>query len=299
MKKFKKLVVLEPIRFDAPAEQALERYADDIRIYRDIPADDAEKIRRIGDADALLVFYTSRIGRAVIEACPNLRYIGMCCSLYDPESANVDVRCAESRGITVTGIRQYGDRGVAEFISSELVRLFHGIGGVRFRPEEMELAGVKIGVVGLGDVGSVVAELMLAFQMDVYYFSRTRKPEMEAKGIQYLPFEELLPKVDVLTTHLHKFVTVMEPRHFDLFGDGKVLINTTFTPPYPLDALRAWLRRPGNFYIADNAVCLGGTDSDLFRMPNVLCPDIISGQSSRSGVLLREKVLRNLETYLA
>lgn len=298
MNKFKKLVVLEPIRFDEEAERALYDYAEQVVFFRDIPQTDEEKIARIGDADALLVFYTSRVGENVIAACPNLRYIGMCCSLYTPESANVDISAANARGIAVTGIRKYGDRGVPEFISSELVRLFHGFGGLRYKEEEMELAGTKIGVVGMGDVGSVVAELMLAFEMDVYYFSRTRKPEMEAKGVKYLPFGELLETVDVLTTHLHKNTRIMEAEDFRRFGNGKVLINTTFTPPYPLEALEAWLREPGNFYIVDSAVSIGGPEGRIFSLPNVICPNMIAGQSTRSGVLLRQKVLENIKAYL-
>lgn len=299
MKKFQKLVVLEPIRFDGAAEQALSAYADQVIIYRDIPADDAEKVRRIGDADALLVFYTSRIGATVIEACPNLKYIGMCCSLYTPESANVDIPFANSRGITVTGIRRYGDRGVAEFVSCELVRLLHGFDGPRWKNEETELAGVKVGVVGLGDVGTVVAELLLAFHMEVYYFSRTRKPELETTGLRYLSFTELLDTVDVLTTHLHKNTPLMDRDDFQRFGNGKILINTTFTPPYPLDALLEWLHQPGNYYIVDSAVSIGGPDSELMRLPNVICPNVVAGQSSRSGVLLRQKVLENIASFLA
>lgn len=94
MRKFKKLVVLEPVRFDKAAEEALFEYAENVRIYRDIPPDDAEKIRRMKDAEAVLVFYTSQISAQVIEACKDLRYIGMCCSLYTPASANVDISYA-------------------------------------------------------------------------------------------------------------------------------------------------------------------------------------------------------------
>lgn len=291
--------VEEPSTEHEEAEQKLYDYAEDVVIYRDIPEADEEKIRRIGDADALLVFYTSYIGKNVIESCPDLRYIGMCCSLYTPESANVDIPFANSRGIVVTGIRRYGDRGVAEFVSCEIVRLFHGFGGIFYKGEEMELAGTKVGVVGLGDVGSVVAELLLAFKMDVYYYSRTRKPEMESKGIKYLPFDELLQTVDVLTTHLHKNTPLMDCEDFKRFGNGKVLINTTFTAPYPLDVLREWLEEPGNYYIVDNSVSIGGTDGDIFNMPNVICPDMVAGQSMQSGVLLRIKVLENIRDYLS
>lgn len=299
MRKFKKLVVLEPVRFDKAAEEALFEYAENVRIYRDIPPDDAEKIRRMKDAEAVLVFYTSQISAQVIEACKDLRYIGMCCSLYTPASANVDISYARGKGITVTGIRKYGDQGVPEFISSELVRLFHGFGPRRWREEEMELTGVKLGIVGMGDVGTAVAELMLAFQMDVYYFSRTRKPGIEDKGARYLPFHRLLETVDVLTTHLHKNTVIMAENDFKRFGMGKVLINTTFTPPYPLDALKGWLQQPGNYYIVDSAVSIGGKEGEIYQMPNVICPDVIAGQSVLSGVLLRKKVLQNIEEYLS
>ena len=80
-------------------------------LYRDVPGSDAEMVRRIGDADAVLLSYTSRMGKEVIAQCPNIRYIGMCCSLYSEESANVDIAYARTRGIQVLGIRDYGDRG--------------------------------------------------------------------------------------------------------------------------------------------------------------------------------------------
>lgn len=97
----------------------MQNHAKEVILYPDIPQDNDEIVRRIGDADAVLVSYTSNIGRNVMERCPGIRYIGMCCSLYSPESANVDIRYAEERGITVKGIRDYGDEGVVEYVVSE------------------------------------------------------------------------------------------------------------------------------------------------------------------------------------
>lgn len=88
---FHKLVAIEPVSLIPSAEQELHQYAEEVTLYRDIPADDDEIARRIGDADAVLLSYTSRMGKNVIERCPNIRYIGMCCSLYSEESANVDI----------------------------------------------------------------------------------------------------------------------------------------------------------------------------------------------------------------
>ncbi len=125
---FKKLVAIEPVSLIPTAEEALHQYAGQVELYRDIPADDEEIVRRIGDADAALLSYTSRMAKTSIERCPNLHYIGMCCSLYSEESANVDIAFAREKGIKVLGIRDYGDRGVVEYVLHELTGLLHGFG---------------------------------------------------------------------------------------------------------------------------------------------------------------------------
>jgi len=49
----------------------------------------------------------------------------MCCSLYDEDSANVDIKIAKLNNIEVRGVRDYGDEGLIEFIISELIRLLN------------------------------------------------------------------------------------------------------------------------------------------------------------------------------
>ena len=146
---FRKLTAIEPVSLEDWAEEKLHTYAEEVVLYRDIPENDEEIIRRIGDSDAVLVSYTTRIGRNVIEACPQIRYIGMCCSLYSEESANVDIACARERGIRVLGIRDYGDRGVVEFVLSELVRFLHGFDRPMLYDIPTEITGLKAGIIGL------------------------------------------------------------------------------------------------------------------------------------------------------
>ena len=52
---FKKIVAIEPVNLVLEAEEELRRYAGEVKIYEDIPGDDQEIIRRIGDADSVLV----------------------------------------------------------------------------------------------------------------------------------------------------------------------------------------------------------------------------------------------------
>ena len=72
---FQKLVCIEPVHLVSCAQEELHHYAHEVISFDDIPADNAEIIRRIGNADAVLLSYTSRIDRQVFEACPNIRYV--------------------------------------------------------------------------------------------------------------------------------------------------------------------------------------------------------------------------------
>ncbi len=147
---FQKIVAIEPISLITKAEEQLHSFAKEVILYPDIPAGDEEIAHRIGDADAVMLSYTSQLTKKSLEKCPNVKYIGMACSLYTPESANVDINYAKSRGITVTGIRDYGDEGVVEYVISELVRCLHGFGQTPWYNMPQEITGLKVGIVGLG-----------------------------------------------------------------------------------------------------------------------------------------------------
>jgi phosphoglycerate dehydrogenase-like enzyme len=173
--RFRRLVAIEPVSLIVTAEKKLYDLADEVIMYDNIPGSDDEIVARISDADAVLLSYTSRLEKAVMERCPNIRYIGMCCSLYSPESANVDILYAQSKGITVTGIRDYGDEGVVEYVISELVRLFHGFQQPAWDGMPREITGTKVGVVGLGKSGGMIADAMKFLGAEISYFARSQK----------------------------------------------------------------------------------------------------------------------------
>lgn len=52
---FKKLVAIEPVSLVEEAEKELHQYAEEVVMYDGVPADDDEIIRRIGDADGVLL----------------------------------------------------------------------------------------------------------------------------------------------------------------------------------------------------------------------------------------------------
>ena len=164
---FEKIVAIEPVGIDAERVARLKELCKEYVEYADIPQGNEEIIRRIGDADCVLVSFTSQIDGSVIEACPAIRYIGMCCSLYDEKSANVDIAKAREKGIVVTGIRDYGDNGVIEFVVSELVRLLHGFGPHQWKERPTEITDQKVGILGLGTTGTMLAHALQYFGAQV------------------------------------------------------------------------------------------------------------------------------------
>ena len=270
----------------------------EVVFYTGIPETDEEIVNRIGDADCVLVSYNTQIRRNVIEACPNIKYIGMCCTLYSESSANVDIAAARERGITVLGIRDYGDEGVVEYVISELVRLLHGFGGKQWRHKAYELGGQKVGIVGLGRTGRMIADALRFLGAEVYYFSRTRKPDAEAAGIAYLPLRELLPEVDILCTCLPRNTILLGADEFRLFGNLKILINTSVGPTFRVPDLQRWLSaHKRNFFLCDE-VGIGNYADTLTQFDNVIYTPKVSGHSEQCMERLSQKVIANIESYL-
>lgn len=295
---FEKLAVIEPVNLTPAAKEELKQYAKQVVLYDDIPADDAEIARRIGDADAVLVSYTSQVGREALAPCENVRYIGMCCSLYSEKSANVDIAYARQRGIQVKGVRDYGDRGVVEYVLYQLIRILHGYDFPMWKEQPLELTRLDVGIVGLGTSGAMVAEALLNMGANISYYSRTRKPEQEAKGMAYLPLDELLEKSQVVITCLNKNVILLKEEQFARLGTGKILMNTSIGPASDMDALSKWLQCGENLFCCDTEGALGDPSGQLIQQDNVICTRASSGTTKQAFELLSQKVMNNIREFL-
>lgn len=299
---FKKLVGIEPLELIPSANKTLESYAETLILHEDQPTSAAEIVARIGDADGVLVSHRSTIGLDILEQCPNIKYIGMCCSLYSPESANVDILYANSKGITVKGVRDYGDEGVVEYVISELVRCLHGFGttpdGKPRQPWSAiprEITGLKAGIVGLGKSGGMIADALHFFGADISYFARSEKEDAKAKGYQFLPLKNLLAESEVVITCLNKNTILLHEAEFEALGNGKILFNTGLSPAWDAEPFEKWLQHDGNAMYSDTLIALG--DKRFLTYPNVNCLQVSSGRTQQAFRRLSEKVLANLAEY--
>ena len=295
MNKFNKIVAIEPVSLIPEYEEKLKTLADEVVMYGDIPADDDVIANRIGDADCVLLSYTSRLTAEAMAKCPNIKYVGMCCSLYSPESANVDIRYAEAHGIKVTGIRDYGDEGVVEYVVSELVRCLHGFGQPSWEAMPREITGLKVGVVGLGKSGGMIADAMKFFGAEIAYFARGEKQAAAEKGYRFMPLQDLMEWSDVVFCCLNKNTVLLHEEEFRRLGNHKILFNTGLSPAWDETPFMKWLEGD-NLCYCDTLGALGG--EQLLAHPHVRCVNVSTGRTSQAFVRLSEKVLANIDEYL-
>jgi D-3-phosphoglycerate dehydrogenase / 2-oxoglutarate reductase len=172
-----------------------------------------------GDEAALLPHMPNALGlivrgggvatRAMIAAAPHLRVIGRSGVGYD----SVDIHAATARGIPVVYVPGTGARAVAEaavtLILSLAKNLFWwdrqtraGNWQARFHSQPADVAGSIIGIVGLGNIGAALAELLAPFHARLVAYDPLVPAEKARQlGVELIPLETLLEESDVVSLH--------------------------------------------------------------------------------------------------
>jgi glyoxylate reductase len=152
----------------------------------------------------------------------------------------LDVAAAKKHGIAVTNTPGTLSNAVAEFTIGLLLnatrRLYlyatdYARGQAGTEEKQRDLANMHIGIVGLGGVGTRIAEILRGgFGCSVSYYSRTQKAHEEKRlGISYAPLDQLCSEVDaliVMTPGNDETKGIIGKDQIDRFRSGAILINT-------------------------------------------------------------------------
>lgn len=124
---------------------------------------------------------------------------------------NVDVAAATSHGIVVARVPAYSPHAVAEHTFALLLSLVRKVHRAYNRVREgnfsldglmgFDLAGKTIGIVGVGNIGAVVARIANGFGCNVVASDPVQRPENDSLGIQYVSLNDLLNRSDIVTLH--------------------------------------------------------------------------------------------------
>ena len=170
-----------------------------------------ELLGAVGSAEALIIRSATQVTAALLEAAPDLVVVGRAGIGLD----NVDVAAATRRGVMVVNAPQSNVLSAAEHTMALLLAQARNIPQAhaaliagrweRSRWEGVELHGKVLGVIGLGRVGTLVAQRAAAFGMRLLaydpYVSAERAKQL---GAELLPLERVVAEADFLTIHLPK-----------------------------------------------------------------------------------------------
>lgn len=297
--KFQKITMIDACRLTENAIPEIEKLSvEPLKLYWSYPSSEEEVIERIGDSDCVLVSFSTRLTPRIIAAAPNLKYIGMCCSLISEASSSVDIPASRERGIVVKGVKDYGDEGVVEFIFSQLINLGKGYGKNQWKEEPGELGGKSIGIVGMGTLGKMVAATARTFGMKVYYYSKTRKADEEARGSEFLLLKDLMATCDVVTLHLPRYTVLINEEEFACKKKNSVFINTSFGPLFDKDAFVKWMNADKTSFAFFDADGAGVYYNEFSEMKNTVLYNRSAGFTKESKERLSQKAIENMISFL-
>lgn len=268
---------------------------------------------RAADADIVL---TNKVvmDREMMALLPRLKYIGVLATGYNV----VDIEAAREKDIIVTNVPAYSTESVAQTVFAHLLtvtnRTEHYAQQNRlgrwaenrdfcyWDTELTELAGKTMGIVGLGHIGRRVAEIALAFGMQVKAMTSKKAEELPA-GIQKAELQSLLASSDVVSLHCPLTEGTRHLIHREtlrLMKPSAILINTGRGPLVDDEALAEALNEGQlRAYCADVVTEEPPkADHPLLHAPNAFITPHIAWATVEARKRLLQTAIGNVEAFV-
>ena len=215
-----------------------------------------ELIELAEGATAIIPCHTEKMSAEVIQQLPDTVKAICCFSVgYD----HIDLEAAKAKGIQVTNTPDVLNDATAEIAMLLLLgaarREYEGETQIRtdtwadwgatFQLGK-QITGAKLGILGMGRVGQIMAKRARGFDMEIHYFNRSHlSPELEMGAIYHDNVESLLPHCEFLSIHCPATPEthhIINEKTIALLPDKAVLVNTARGAVIDDDALIAALK---------------------------------------------------------
>jgi glyoxylate reductase len=276
----------------------------------------AELAEAVKTADVLVPTVTDRIDKSILmQAGERLKLIANFGTGVD----NIDVETAIARGITVTNTPGVLTEDTADMTMALIMavarRLIDGAKVIGqdntwqgWSPTWMlgsRISGKRIGIIGMGRIGTALARRAKAFGMQIHYHNRkpvNPKIEAELEATYWESLDQMLARMDIISVncpHTPATYHLLSARRLKLMKKDAILVNTARGEVIDENALARMLE----------AGELGGAGLDVFEHEPAVNPRLLKcdkavllphmGSATLEGRIdMGEKVIINIKTWV-
>lgn len=200
--------------------------------------DTLEEYEKLTDAE-IIVLRIFKINKELIMHNKELKLIEKWGAGFD----TIDIEAAGMAGVPVCNVPGANAYSVSDLAVMHMLAVFRNLmkhhqsmlNGVWTKNELMDrsysLMNKTVGLIGLGNIGKLVAKKVQAFGARVVYFDINRLPECEERSLQikYVSMHELLTTSDVISLHVplsNHTKNLISKKEFDIMKPTSIIINT-------------------------------------------------------------------------
>lgn len=270
--------------------------------------DGDELLAKVATVDALTVRSATKVTKDVIDAAKNLKIIVRGGVGVD----NIDVAYAESKGVVVRNTPAASSTSVAECAIGLMFAIARAIPAANASMKNgewdkksfskgIELEGKTLGIIGMGRIGTRVAEKAASLGMRVIMGYDKFPEKVKVKGFQLRELNEVFEESDIISVHIPKSKdepALIGAKEIAMMKSGVILINTARGGVIDEDALLAGLNS-GHVYGAGIDVWVGEPKprQDLVAHPRVVALPHIGAQTIEGQGRVGDEVAEILKDF--
>ncbi len=264
-----------------------------IRCYVEANISPGELRATIREYDGIIIRSKTTVSADIINASERLKVIGRAGIGVD----NIDVQAATRRGILVMNTARENAVAAAEHTIAMMLAMSRNIPQANTSTKSgkwekgkfmgVELYGKTLGIIGIGEIGSLVAERAQGMKMDVVAYDPYISPDAAAqKGIPLVSLDDLLNRSDFISIHTpltEETGHLIDVEAFERMKTGVMIINCArggiVDESALLDVLRSGKVRGAALDVFEHEAA---GNNPLFDMDNVICTPHIGAATSEA-----------------
>jgi D-3-phosphoglycerate dehydrogenase len=291
------------------AVQIFKDHDIDVDFQPNLGKDKDKLAEVIGNYDGLAIRSATKVTRKVLEQANNLRVIGRAGIGVD----NVDIPAATAKGVIVMNTPFGNSITTAEHAVTMMLALAREIPQADISTQAgkweknrfmgVEITGKTLGVIGCGNIGSIVADRAHGLKMKVIAYDPFLSPERAADlGVEKVELDELLRRADFITLHTpltDKTKNIIDAGAMARMKKGVRIVNCARGGLVDEPALRAALDAGHVAGAAFDVFTVEpATENPLFGHPHVICTPHLGASTSEAQENVALQVAEQMSDYL-